>query len=467
MRRFSFTRMMMLCTAAVVCLALMYATPVMADTATTAPAEAATQPAAAPVALDKGDTAWLLTSSALVLLMTAPGLALFYGGLVRKKNVLSVLMQCMMIACLVSVQWVVCGYSLSFSPGNSFIGSFDWSFLNGVDHASAGGYAATIPHQAFMIFQMMFAIITPALIIGAFAERMRFGPFCIFVLLWSTLVYDPVAHWVWGAGGFLSGWGRDFSSTTGYALDFAGGTVVHINAGIAALATALFLGKRKGYPMKMSPPHNLPFAVIGAGLLWVGWFGFNAGSALAADKIATSAFVVTHTATAVAGLTWALMDWIFNKKPTVLGIITGAVGGLVAVTPASGFVNIIGAMGIGLGAGIIPWIMVSVVKAKLGYDDTLDAFGVHGIGGIWGAIATGIFATAGINSLGSGGWDGNWGQVMIQLKAVGCTIGYSLVMTLILLKVVDMVFKLRATEQEETVGLDLTQHKEAAYTTID
>ena len=439
-----------------------------AATATAAtPAVAAAPVAPTAAAVNSGDTSWVLTSTALVLLMTIPGLAFFYGGLVRRKNVLSILMQCFMLMCLISLQWVIFGYSLSFGPDvKGLIGNLSWAGLKNVsfdtphwDVATASSYAGTIPHQAFMIFQMMFAVITPALILGAFAERMKFAGFCVFSLLWATLVYDPVAHWVWGKGGLVGKMG---------ALDFAGGTVVHINAGIAALAAALVLGKRVGYPQKMSPPHNLPFAVLGAGLLWFGWFGFNAGSALGAGGLAVSAFVVTHVATAAAGLTWAVMDWVFNKRPTVLGIISGAVAGLVAITPASGFVNVMGAIGIGVGAGILPWIFVTVVKPKLGYDDTLDAFGVHGVGGFWGAIATGLWATKTINPAGADGlFYGNPGQFLIQLKASLITVVYAFVVTFILLKIVDAVLGLKASEQEERIGLDLTQHREAGYTMLD
>ncbi|MBI5724513.1 MAG: ammonium transporter [Planctomycetes bacterium] len=431
-------------------------------------AQPASQPEAQPAsasAINSGDTAWLLTSTALVFIMTAPGLALFYGGLVRRKNVLSVLMQCMMIMCLVSLQWVALGYALSFGAdagGKGVIGTLEWAFLKGVGQ-EAGPYSATVPHLAFMIFQAMFAVITPALIIGAFAERIRFLPFCVFTLLWATLVYDPVAHWVWSTGGWLS----ILNPNAGAAMDFAGGTVVHINAGMAALACALFLGKRKGYPSKMSPPHNLPFAVIGAGMLWFGWFGFNAGSALAANGLAANAFVVTHVATATAGLTWAIMDRIFNGKPTVLGVITGAVAGLVAITPASGFVDVTGSICIGAGAGVIPWLFVGIIKPRLGYDDSLDAFGVHGIGGIWGALATGLFATPAVQKDFKGLFFGNPAQFVMQVKAVAVTIVWAFVLTYVLLVLVNAVFKLRAGEHEELVGLDLTQHKETAYTVID
>jgi len=409
--------------------------------------------------INTGDTAWILLSAALVMLMT-PGLAFFYGGLVRKKNMLSILMQCFAALCIVSIQWVLWGYSLSFGPDiNGWIGSSAWFGLKDVGLSPNTDYAATIPHQAFMIYQCMFAVITPALILGAFAERMKFSSYCLFILLWSTLVYDPVAHWVWAVGGFLRGAG---------ALDFAGGTVVHINAGVAALAAALVLGKRQGYPNKMSPPHNLPLAVLGAALLWFGWFGFNAGSALASGALATNAFVVTHIATAMAGLTWAIIDWIFHKHSTMLGMITGAVAGLVAITPAAGFVNVTGALGIGIGGSIVCYFLVSVVKPKLGYDDSLDAFGVHGVGGAFGAIATGLWATKAVNAAGADGlFYGNPGQVWIQAKAVLITAVYSLVMTFIILKVIDLVIGLRVQEREERIGLDLTQHSEAAYTVID
>jgi ammonium transporter, Amt family len=409
--------------------------------------------------IDTGDTAWVLISTALVMLMT-PGLAFFYGGLVRRKNMLSVLMQCLMILCLISLQWVLFGYSLSFGPDHrSLIGGLDWSFLRHVGLEPNPDYAGTVPHQIFMMFQMMFAVITPALIIGAFAERMKFSALCVFMLLWATLVYNPVAHWVWGVGGFIRNWG---------ALDFAGGTVVHINAGMTALASALVLGRRQGYPDGISPPHNLPFAVLGAALLWFGWFGFNAGSALGAGALACSAFTVTHIAAATAGLSWAMLDWFKHKKPTTLGLITGMVAGLVAITPASGFVTPMGAIWIGIGAGVFPWLAVTYIKNLLGYDDTLDAFGVHGVGGIWGAIATGLWATKAVNPAGNNGlFYGNPVLLWIQIKAVIVTVVFSFVAGIVLLKIVDAVMKLRVGEHEERVGLDLTQHREAAYTLID
>jgi len=399
---------------------------------------------AAPSTISAGDTAWLLSSAGLVLLMT-PGLAFFYGGLVRKKNILSILMQCFMAMCLVTIQWYLFGYSLAFGPDiGHVIGNLDWSFLRHVGMDANTDYAATVPHLAFMAFQLKFAIITPALIIGAFAERMKFSAFCVFTFLWATLIYSPVAHWVWGIGGFL----RDMG-----AMDFAGGAVVHINAGMAALAAALILGKRVG---KSSLPHNLPLAILGAGMLWFGWFGFNAGSALAANGTAALAFVNTHMASAVAGFTWSVLDWFYHKKPTTLGMITGAVAGLVAITPAAGFVTPTGAFMIGLFSAAICFVSVTFVKAKFGYDDSLDAFGVHGIGGIWGSIATGIFATSGAAD-----------QVWIQLKATAIVMVFSFVASYLLLKAVDLVLGLRVTELEERVGLDLVSHKETAYTLLD
>jgi Amt family ammonium transporter len=407
--------------------------------------------------INSGDTAFVLLSAALVMLMT-PALAFFYGGIVRRKNVLGILMQCMAILALVSIQWVLFGYSLSFSPGNAFLGSLKWFGLNGVGFEPYADYAATIPHQAFMIFQAMFAIITPALIIGAFAERMKFSGFMIFILLWATLVYDPVAHWVWGIGGWLRNLG---------ALDFAGGTVVHVNAGIAALVTALLIGKRKGLG-KTTPPHNLPFVVLGAGLLWFGWFGFNSGSALAANGLAVNAFVVTNTAAAAAGLSWAILEWVFNGKPTVFGTVTGAVAGLVAITPAAGFVSVVPAIVIGLLVSVFCYIAVAYVKPKLGYDDSLDAFGVHGVGGIWGALATGLFASKAVNPAGSNGlFFGNPHQLYVQTVAVLVTIVYSAIVTFIIYKLVDATIGMRVTEKEEAVGLDLSQHHEGAYTMVE
>ncbi|MCX5674855.1 MAG: ammonium transporter, partial [Planctomycetota bacterium] len=344
--------------------------------------------------MNSGDTAFVLVSAALVMLMT-PGLAFFYGGLVRRKNILSVLMQCMMVLCLVTLQWIFFGYSLAFGPDlGGLIGGLDWIGLHNVGAAPNADYAPTIPHTAFMIFQAMFAVITPGLILGAFAERMRFGAFCLFSLLWATVIYDPVCHWMWGAGGWLKALG---------ALDFAGGVVVHLTAGVSALAAALFLGKRQGYPHAISPPHNLPLAVLGAGLLWFGWFGFNAGSALTAGGLAAGALVATHAAGAAAGIMWSVLDWKFNQRPTMLGMITGAVAGLAAVTPASGFVTPLGAVGIGLVAGLACWLAVTFLKNSLDYDDSLDAFGVHGVGGVWGVLATGLWATRAVNPAGADG----------------------------------------------------------------
>ena len=408
--------------------------------------------------MNTGDTAWVLVSSALVMLMT-PGLAFFYGGMVRRKNVLSVLMQCFFILCLVSVLWVVYGYSLAFAPGTGFWGGFGWSFLNGVGLEPYNDYAATIPHQAFMIFQAMFAIITPALIIGAFAERMKFSSFVVFIVLWLTLVYAPVCHWVWGMGGFLKNMG---------ALDFAGGTVVHINAGIAALVTALMIGPRKNAEKHIPSPHNLPFVALGTALLWFGWFGFNAGSALAANGLAVNAFVVTNTAAAAAGLSWAAIEWFRTGKPTLFGVASGAVAGLVAITPAAGFVNVTGALIIGLLVSVFCYTAAAIIKPKLGYDDALDAFGVHCIGGIWGALATGLFATKIVNAAGNNGlFYGNPEQFIIQLKAVAVTLVYSTVVTAVLFKVVDVLMGMRVGTKEEDIGLDLTQHHERAYTILE
>ena len=408
--------------------------------------------------MNAGDTAWVLMSAAMVMLMT-PGLAFFYGGMVRRKNMLSVLMQCFIILCVLSVQWVLFGYSLSFAPGSGFWGGFGWAGLNGVGLEPYADYAATIPHQAFMIFQAMFAVITPALIIGAFAERMKFSAFLLFTILWATLVYDPVCHWVWGIGGFLRNMG---------ALDFAGGTVVHINAGIAALVTALVIGKRKNLNHHVPAPHNLPFVVMGTGLLWFGWFGFNAGSALAANGLAVNAFVVTHTAAAAAGLSWALIEWMRNGKPTLFGVASGVVAGLVAITPAAGFVSVIPAIIIGALVSVFCFFAVTAIKPKLGYDDSLDAFGVHCVGGIWGALATGLFASKAVNPAGNDGlFFGNPGLFIIQLKAVLITVAYSFVVTFIIYKVVDVLMGVRVNEKDELVGLDLSQHHERAYTVLE
>jgi len=425
---------------------LLLAVPALADEATSAGKT------------DSGDTAWVLISAALVMIMT-PGLAFFYGGLVRRKNYLSVLMQCFIALAALSIQWVLIGYSLSFAPGTSWLGGFQWFGLKGVGFEPYADYSATIPHQAFMIFQAMFAIITPALIIGAFAERMKFSAFLIFTLLWATFVYDPIAHWVWGIGGWLRNMG---------ALDFAGGTVVHINAGIAALVTTLVIGKRTCYDKYSTPPHNLPFSVLGAAMLWFGWFGFNSGSALGANGLAVNAFVVTNTAAAAAALTWALIDWILNGSPTMLGTISGAVAGLVAITPAAGFVGIGGAIAIGIMVSIFCFTAVSYIKHKFGYDDSLDVFGIHGIGGMWGAIATGIFATKAINAAGTDGLlAGNPKQLLVQLAATATTVIYSLIATYIIYKLVDKVIGVRVTDDDEAIGLDLAQHNERAYTMLE
>lgn len=410
-----------------------------------------------PNPINAGDTAWVLASSALVLLMTAPGLALFYGGMVRRKNILGVLMQCFVCLALISILWVVYGYSLAFGKGTPFIGGLDWFMLKGVGQDPNTDYAGTIPHLAFMIFQCMFAVITPALIIGAYAERMKFAAFLVFTTLWLTFVYCPIAHMVWGVGGFLNALG---------AKDFAGGTVVHINAGVAGLVTALYLGRRVG--TNKPGMHNIPFVVMGASLLWFGWFGFNAGSALAANGLAAQAFVTTNTATAAAALSWALMEWIFAGKPTTLGAASGAVAGLVAITPACGFVDVGGSLWIGLLVSVFCYSMVAFVKPRFGYDDTLDAFGVHGIGGLWGALATGLFAVKAVNSSGVDGlFAGNPGQLWLQFVACATTIGYTAVATWIICFVVDKVMGLRAEQEEEIMGLDLSQHHERAYTILD
>ncbi len=402
----------------------------------------------------------MLTSTALVLLMTMPGLAFFYGGLVRRKNVLSILMQCFVILCVISLQWVLFGYSLAFGPDfHGIIGKLDWAGLRSVGSLPNTNYAATIPHSLFMIFQAMFAIITPALIIGAYAERVKFSAFLLFTLLWTTFVYDPLAHWVWGTGGWLK--------TIG-ALDFAGGIVVHVSSGISALVLALLLGKRIGYNHRPIRPHNLPFTVLGAALLWFGWFGFNAGSALAADGNAVNAFITTNTATAAAGLTWAMIEWWHNGTPSILGVATGVVAGLVAITPACGFVNPMNAIFIGMIVALICYMAVAVIKAKLGYDDSLDAFGVHGVGGTWGTIATGIFTEKAVNAAGANGLlFGNLHQFMIQGLLVLVTIPFAIIMTWIIFKIVDAVIGMRVEQNSEIVGLDLTQQSEAAYTVIE
>ena len=410
-----------------------------------------------------GDNAWMLVSAALVLLMTGPGLALFYGGLVRRKNILGTMMQSFAMMGLVTILWAIVGYSLAFGHGNMFVGGFEHTFLRGVSLNPNPDYAATIPEQTYMIYQLMFAIITPALITGAFAERMKFSSMAVFLSLWSLIVYCPMAHMVWGVGGLLNGTGNHIPS-----LDFAGGTVVHITSGVSALVTCLYLGKRAGYPHTAMPPHSMVLSFIGACLLWVGWFGFNAGSALAASPLATSAFVNTHFATATAALGWTIFEWIHNGKPTALGAISGAVAGLVAITPASGFVQPMSALFIGLAAGGFCSFMVFQVKSHFGYDDSLDAFGVHGAGGTLGAVLTGFFAACVINPIfgkgvPTGAIDGHWSQILNQLAGVGISWGISIAGTLVLLFVVDKVMGMRLAPDHEASGLDLSQHGEEGY----
>lgn len=405
--------------------------------------------------IDTGDTAFVLISAALVMLMT-PGLALFYGGMVRRKNVLTTIMQSFVAIAVVSVQWILFGYSLSFGPDvHGIIGGLDWIGLRGVGAAPNPDYAATVPHLAFMIYQAMFAVITPALITGAFAERMKFSSFLLFTLLWSTFVYDPVAHWVWGTGGWLKNMG---------VLDFAGGIVVHISSGISALAAALFVGKRKGYLREPMQPHNLPMTVLGAGLLWFGWFGFNAGSALSAGALSTMAFVATHTAAVSATLLWVIIEWFHRGKPTTFGAATGAIAGLATITPASGFVSPMSALLIGLLAGALCYVALNV-KGKLGYDDSLDAFSVHGVGGIIGTLGAGLFAEKVVNPAGADGlFFGNAQQLFVQVLSIAVVAVYSFVLTAIFLKLVDVVSGLRVSEEDEVMGLDLTQHEESGYT---
>ena len=414
---------------------------------------------AAPAKIDTGDTAFVLISAALVLLMT-PALALFYGGMCRTKNVLSTIMQSFFIIGIISIQWVLFGYSLAFGPDIShFIGNLEWIGLNGVGNSPNADYAATIPHSAFMIFQGMFAVITPALITGAFAERMKFSAFAVFTVVWATLVYDPVAHWVWGVGGWLREMG---------VLDFAGGTVVHIISGVSGLVIALMIGKRKGYGNEVMLPHHLPMTVLGAGLLWFGWFGFNAGSALGANEIASNAFVVTHVSAAAATVSWVLGEWLMHGKPTVLGAASGCIAGLVSITPAAGFVSPLSAVAIGLLGGVICYLSVSVVKAKLGYDDSLDAFGVHGVGGAWGALATGLFASKAVNEAGADGLlFGNAAQFTNQLIGVAASILFAAVMTFVIIKIMGLVMDLRVSEAQEMQGLDITEHGERGYSYQD
>jgi Amt family ammonium transporter len=415
-----------------------------------------------------GDNAWMLVSAALVLLMTGPGLALFYGGLVRRKNILATMMQSFAMMGLVTILWAMVGYSLAFGHGNPIIGGFEHVFLRGVSLAPDPDYAKTIPEQTYMVYQLMFAIITPALITGAFAERMKFSAMAVFLSLWSLFVYCPMAHMVWGIGGLLNASGNHIPS-----LDFAGGTVVHVTSGVSALITALYLGKRIGYPRTAMPPHSMVFSFVGACLLWVGWFGFNAGSALNSGPLATSAFINTHFAAATAALGWTIAEWIHNGKPTALGAISGAVAGLVAITPASGFVQPMSALLIGLLAGFFCFFMVFQVKARFGYDDSLDAFGVHGAGGTLGAILTGIFAVAVINPafgndasgnpIGTGVLDGHWMQLANQIAGIAIAWILSAVGTIVLLFLVDKTIGLRVSAEEESAGLDLSQHGEEGY----
>ena len=422
------------------------------------------------VKVSPGDNAWMLVSCALVLMMTGPGLALFYGGLVRKKNVLSTFMHSMFLMGLISLLWFVYGFSVSFGDGNAIIGSFTQHvFLNGVGAEPNPNYAGTIPYQTYMLFQLMFAIITPALISGAFAERIKFSAMVLFTILWATIVYFPLAHMVWGNGGYFN-W---LLGGKVPALDFAGGTVVHISSGVSALVCCLVIGKRVGFPGQPMPPHNVVFSMIGAGLLWVGWFGFNAGSALMADGIATSAFAATHFASAAAMVSWSAAEWMTKGKPSALGAVSGLVAGLVAVTPASGFVTVPSAVIIGLLAGIVCYMAVSKLKAKFGYDDSLDAFGVHGVGGTLGALLTGIFADPKVNSYLATTWKpdgktvevltGGGTQFMRQAIAVGVTWVFAGVATFVILKIVKVVVGLRPTEQDENQGMDLSLHGEQAY----
>jgi Amt family ammonium transporter len=421
---------------------------------------AAANTAAIAKAQSAGDNAWMLVSAALVLMMSAPGLALFYGGLVRKKNVLGTMMQTFAMMAVITVLWAFVEYSLAFGTGNAFIGGLQHVFLRGVGAAPNPTYAATIPQQTFMVYQLMFAIITPALITGAFAERMKFSAMLVFMVLWAIIVYSPMAHMVWGAGGFLNFRGGKFP-----CLDFAGGTVVHVTSGVSALVTAIYLGKRLGYPQRPMPPHSVVLSFIGACLLWVGWFGFNAGSALAASSLATSAFVATQFGAAAAACGWLAAEWIRNGKPSALGGISGAVAGLVAITPASGFVTPMGALCIGLIAGVFCFWMVVKVKNIFGYDDSLDAFGVHGAGGTLGALLTGLFARAFVNPAVNinGLFAGNAKQLLNQAVGVAIAWGLSIVGTLLILFVVDKLMGLRVSEDAEREGLDLSQHGEEGY----
>ncbi len=412
-------------------------------------------PAATAVRVDAGDTAWILVSTALVMLMT-PGLAMFYGGMVRRKNVLGTIMHSFIAIALVSLQWILFGYSLSFGPDvKGLIGNLNWIGLKDVMLTPNANYAPTIPHLLFMAYQMMFAVITPALISGAVAERMKFSTFLVFTLAWTTIVYDPVAHWVWGTGGWLKNLG---------VLDFAGGIVVHATSGFSALAAALYIGKRKGFLHEHMPPHNLPMTVLGAGLLWFGWFGFNAGSALSSGTLSTMAFLTTHTAAASATITWVVVEWLHRGKPTMFGAATGSIAGLATITPAAGFVGPLPAMIIGITAAILCYIALNA-KTRLGYDDSLDAFGVHGVGGTVGTLMAGLFASIAINAAGANGlFFGNSKQFFIQAAAVGLVALYSFAISFILLKILDITMGMRVDAEQETEGLDISQHGEAGYT---
>jgi ammonium transporter, Amt family len=457
---------------------LLPATPLVAEQAPSTPAASSSAADTSKALSDKlaqldqrvtgaqssADNAWMLVSAALVLLMTGPGLALFYGGLVRRKNMLAIMMQSFMLMSVISILWALVGYSLAFGGNGPVIGGFEHAFLRGVGAEPNPDYAGTIPQSTFMIYQLMFAIITPALITGATAERMKFSGTLLFLTLWFFFVYAPLAHMVWGKGGLLNAaLGGKFPT-----LDFAGGTVVHISSGVSALVCALYLGTRTGFPKQPMPPHSLVLSFVGACLLWVGWFGFNAGSALASNSLATSAFVATHFATAAAALSWSAAEWIKNGHASALGAISGAVAGLVAITPAAGFVAPMPALAIGFIAGLVCYFMVTKAKSVFGYDDALDAFGVHGAGGTIGALLTGVFAQQVINPIFGagkpvGGLDGHWGQLGNQLIAVFIAWGFALVGTIVLLKVTDMLTGLRVTEEQEIEGLDITQHGEEAY----
>ncbi|HUO58480.1 MAG TPA: ammonium transporter [bacterium] len=436
---------------ALVGFSFLVAVSAMAQTAAPAAAPAATPAPAAPAApaISAGDTAWLLASSALVLLMT-PGLAFFYAGMVRRKNVMATIMQSFFMICLISVQWVVFGYSWAFGDGNAWMGGMKWFMLDGMPDVSP--LAPTVPHYAYMIFQAMFAIITPALICGAYAERVSFKGFVLFSLLWATFVYDPVCHWVWSPNGYFCALG---------ALDFAGGTVVHMTAGYSALALALLLGTRKGYGKENMAPHNLTLVLLGASLLWFGWFGFNAGSACAANALSCNAFVTTNTATAMAAISWCVIELLHRGKATTLGAASGAVAGLVAITPACGFVNLSGSIWIGALVSVFCYLAIQV-KLKMGYDDSLDAFGVHGVGGTFGAIATGLWAVKSVNGH-DGLFAGNPAQLMIQVKTVLATMIFSFVMTVVLYFLVEKTIGLRVNQKDEELGLDLSQHGEEGY----